>query len=318
MNITNIRINTPEPVMLQRRVYGSGTSTMYQGISASGGLVAVKVFHKSALAREMAVIEKTASIAIQEVHAETLPLVLAKHYGVQSRTVALAPFITGITVRESIRYRRFIAQFSECSIDAVAVDLALSISLDVCKSLGILHQEVYGAGDTKTRMVHGDLGPKNLITDTQGVTHTIDLGGCLPETQTQNPDAAYCNPFYCSPEQSRVESFDHRSDQFTLGMVLYEIITGNHPFVQNPNSTETAVLHAIKTGTSRELRKFNCSLPKDLENLVRKTLQKDREKRYASITEVEAELKSIQQSWHEKHSPVSFGQAVRAINLLNE
>src|SRR5205085_8102198 len=98
-------------------------------------------------------------------------------------------------------------------------------------------------------------------------------------------------PVYMSPEHVRGERLDIRTDLFSLGIVFYEMLTGERPF---KGSTHSAIANAVLRKSFVPVSKLRTGLPKSLAQLVEKSLEKDREFRCQSAAEVRADLKRIQ------------------------
>ncbi|MDO8661061.1 MAG: protein kinase, partial [Candidatus Woesearchaeota archaeon] len=286
-----MRINLPKPVDLIRRIYRSGTATTYFG-SDNTGSVAVKVFDKSADAQLMAGLEERACNAIRAVHSSPRNIVLAEHHKISvreknnvinERTIAVSPYINGVTVSEIIDKRYFFSRMFEESVDALSIGFALKIGIDACDALAILHDNIYSVNGTLTAMVHSDLGPKNLIVGCDGKTRVIDFGACLPMNITsKDQEDSCCNLSYCSPEQASLSPYDVRADQFTLGMTLYALITGKHAFLKDTDSGDELIKEKIIYGKPVKPSKINILVPEQLTAALFCSINKAPERRYAT------------------------------------
>jgi hypothetical protein len=153
-------------------------------------------------------------------------------------------------------------------------------------------------------MTHRDLKPGNILVTRAGQVKILDFGLAQVESDSEvsEPDAtatmALTDPgtaigtvAYMSPEQARGMKVDARSDLWSLGVILYEMATRTRPF-QGP--TTPVVFEGILTKTPVPVREKNPKIPVDLERIIAKLLEKDRETRYQSAADVRADLKRVE------------------------
>lgn len=143
-------------------------------------------------------------------------------------------------------------------------------------------------------VVHRDVKPSNILVDREGHAHLTDFGIARiigPDSPTLTGTLAG-SVHYMSPEQAAAHPgrVDHRSDIFSLGVVLYEGLTGRRPF--DGHGVEQ-VLHAIRVKSPPRARRLNPAIPVDLETICHKALEKDPALRYQSAAEFSADLNSF-------------------------
>jgi serine/threonine protein kinase/tetratricopeptide (TPR) repeat protein/TolB-like protein len=126
------------------------------------------------------------------------------------------------------------------------------------------------------------------------IAKTTPVGGDLGETHLTRTGTTMGTAYYMSPEQVRGEKLDARTDVFSLGLVLYEMVTGKRAF---KGETGAAVYDAILYGTPTPVRQLNPAAPAELERIINKATEKDRTRRYRSAQEVEKDLKSLRAAW---------------------
>lgn len=140
-------------------------------------------------------------------------------------------------------------------------------------------------------VIHRDVKPHNILLHGGGEPYLLDFGIAQAEDQATitGKNSRLGTPAYMSPEQVtalRVE-VDHRTDVFSLGVVLYELLCGQRPFHAN---TAEAVMHAIVDREPRRLRQINPRVPRDLETICIGALEKNKERRYGTAAALRDDL----------------------------
>jgi len=155
---------------------------------------------------------------------------------------------------------------------------ALAAGLDYAHSRGIVHR---------------DVKPANIMIDTEGRVKLLDFGiAHIADTSTTMSGTIMGTPSYMSPEQLRGEPADRRSDIFAVGLVLYELLSSRKAF--GGGSIHT-VMHAILTSEPTPLRELWPDVDPALEQIVSKSLKKDRAARYQTLREMRADLSAVRQ-----------------------
>jgi Tol biopolymer transport system component len=161
---------------------------------------------------------------------------------------------------------------------------AISISKEICEGLAEAH---------RLGVVHRDLKPGNIMIDKDGNARIMDFGIARSLKGKGITDAGVMigTPEYMSPEQVEGEDIDQRSDIYSFGVVLYEMVTGKVPF---EGATPLSIALKHKTAEPRNPKEFNAQIPEDLGLLILKCLNKDKAKRFQNAGEVISELTKIE------------------------
>jgi serine/threonine protein kinase len=162
---------------------------------------------------------------------------------------------------------------------------ALAIAKQVCEGLAEAHH---------LGVVHRDLKPQNIMVDEDGNARIMDFGiaRSLRGRGITGPGVMIGTPEYMSPEQIEGKEVDERSDIYSLGVVLFEMVTARVPFEGDTPFT-IGVKH--KSEKPRNPRDLNAQLPEDLSRLILRCLEKDKAKRYQTAGELHADLEKVEQ-----------------------
>ena len=165
----------------------------------------------------------------------------------------------------------------------LAIGTTISIAKQICEGLVEAH---------RVGVVHRDLKPSNIMIDKDGQVRIMDFGiaRSLKGKGITGAGVIIGTPEYMSPEQVEGKDVDQRSDIYSLGAILFEMVTGRVPFEGDTPFT-IGVKH--KSEVPVDPREINVQVPEDLSRIILKCLEKDREARYQSAGEVRSELVRI-------------------------
>ncbi len=177
-------------------------------------------------------------------------------------------------------------------------------ALDLSESLSIATQVADALAEAHAhRIIHRDIKPANIMITTRGQAKVMDFGlaKVIPQTNLvqseaeteailSTPGAIMGTLPYMSPEQVRAEALDGRSDIFSFGVVLYEMVGGKQPFAC---ASSAATASAILTRELPPLARFSRDVPAELERIVSKALRKDKEERYQTARDLLIDLRNL-------------------------
>ena len=166
----------------------------------------------------------------------------------------------------------------------LAIGTTINIAKQTCDGLSEAH---------KLGVVHRDLKPSNIMINKEGDVRIMDFGiaRSLKAKGITKAGAIIGTPDYISPEQVDGKDVDQRADIYSLGVILYEMVTGRVPF---EGDTPLSIAYKHKHEVPQDPRKINAQIPDDLNHLILKCLEKDKERRYQSSGELRADLENIE------------------------
>jgi len=183
-------------------------------------------------------------------------------------------YIEGKSIKERIKEKTF------------SIQEILNVSIQIAEGLKAAH---------KKGMVHRDIKSDNIMITHEGLVKIMDFGlaklkGVSKLTKT---GTTLGTMRYMSPEQLQGMEVDQRSDIFSLGVVLYEIIAGQLPF---KGEHEAAIIYSILNETPEPLARYKAGVPGELQRVVDKALTKNRDERFQHVDDMLADLKSIRRA----------------------
>jgi len=271
-----VRIPTPSPEAVAQRVHAlseynlipipggsGGAARVYKGVSRrDGSVVAVKILYQTDPYLRAKFEQEGRKIGLLLRHPHIAEVY---HYGQSDDGTCyiIMEYVENGSLRQRLRPR------------GMPLDQVIRIAGEVCDALHYAHSQ---------GVVHRDVKPENILFTSKEEVKLVDFGiAKLTGERTVTQDGLLIGtPLYMSYEQAKGQPVDPRSDIYALGIVLYEMLTGQVPFTGQP----LTVVHKHLTEAPTPPSKLNSSIPPEVERVVMKALEKDIKKRFRSAEEM--------------------------------
>jgi serine/threonine-protein kinase len=153
---------------------------------------------------------------------------------------------------------------------------------DICVGMSVAHQQ---------GIIHRDLKPANILIDDTGLLKIVDFGVAAAaksgDTQLTKTGYVIGSPKYMAPEQILGKKVDERADIYSLGVIMYEMLAGTPPYSRGDHMS---VMYQHVQGKAQALHELNAAIPRELSDIVGKTMQVDKAKRFNSMEELRTAL----------------------------
>ncbi|MBK7377953.1 MAG: serine/threonine-protein kinase [Ignavibacteriales bacterium] len=188
----------------------------------------------------------------------------------ENKTFMAMEYVEGKTLRELIKS------------DELTIERITDISVQTCEGLNEAHSK---------GITHRDIKPENILIDEKGKVKIVDFGLAKIKNVSRGitkQDSTVGTLKYMSPEQIRNQNVDHRSDIWSFGVILYEMITGKYPF---KGEHDASLFYSIINQLPEPLARFKTDISEGFQRIIDKSLDKDPETRYQHIDEVLSDLR---------------------------
>ncbi len=175
------------------------------------------------------------------------------------------------------------------SQEFLSIDQIVYIINEISRGLSYAHRCVSGTTGNPLNIIHRDMSPQNIMVNYEGEVKIVDFGIAKAESKIENTIAGTLKGKfgYMSPEQVDGFKVDNRTDIFSLGIVLWELLSGKRLFISN---NEVNTLRRIRECHIPRLQSLNPDIPSELERITNKALTRDRSLRYQSADELHRDL----------------------------
>ncbi len=210
---------------------------------------------------------------------------------------------------EGKNLRQIINELKRVSV-SFTIEQVVYMIKEVAAGLDHAHRCIDGSTGRPLNITHRDMSPQNIMLSFDGEVKIIDFGIAKAETQLEVTKAGTLKGKfgYMSPEQAEGQAVDLRTDIFSLGIVVWELLANDRLFTA---SSEAAILRKIRDCQIPSIRKINPSIPPELERIVNKALQKDKNLRYQTSAAMHRDLNRFLNTQYPEFTPNDFSVFIK-------
>lgn len=244
-----------------------------------------------------------AKIAINLAHSN---IVTIHEFGMESNQFFIAmDYVEGRNLRQILNKMKKASQ-------TFSIDQIIFVVKEVAAGLDNAHRCLDGSTGRPLNITHRDMSPQNVMISFEGEVKVVDFGIAKAETQLETTRAGTLKGKfgYMSPEQADGQSVDLRTDIFSLGIVLWELLANDRLFIAN---NEINTLRKIRDCQIPSLRKINPNIHAELERIVMKALARDRNLRYQTAAAFHRDLNRFLNRQYPDFSPHDFAVFIKTL-----
>ncbi len=272
-------------IMLEKLAAG-GMAEVYLALSAGAGGVSKFLAIKRILPQYsenpefIDMFKEEAKIAVNLNHSNVVSIY---DFGIEKNQFFLVmEYVEGKNLRQVVN------ELKKNSVH-LSIEHAVYIAKEVASGLDHAHRCIDGSSGRPLNITHRDMSPQNVMVSFEGEVKVIDFGIAKAETQMDSTRAGTLKGKfgYMSPEQADGQSIDLRTDIFSLGIVLWELLANDRLFAAQ---NEAAILRKIRECHIPSIRKINPSVSPELERIINKALARDKSLRYQTAAAMQRDL----------------------------
>jgi len=294
------------PYLLLNRIAVGGMAEIYlaktQGLAGFEKLCALKVIHPDFASDQhfIQMLIDEAKIAVGLNHSN-----IAKIYELGRHNDAYYIAMEYVDGADLFRIMRSLSSKRV----SVPLDVAAYIAQEICTGLDYAHTRQDDRGDPQS-VIHRDISPQNILISRAGEIKIVDFGIAKAATRSRRTQTGVIKGkyFYMSPEQAWGDPVDHRTDIFSAGIILYEILTGRMLYIEEDLHK---LLHMARQAEIATPSTRRPDIPPSLEHIVMKALARDPDQRWGTAREFQAALTSFLFSYAPDFTPQRLAQLVK-------